>query len=206
MPQQAAGRRIEPPVSVPSAPERQTGRRPRRPSRSRSRRRQCPARHGLCDVAVMRVVAEGAERQLGHVELAERDRARRRSGGPPPCSRARAEKYSARLGPARRGQAHRRGRDPCRRAARRAAARASVPAASVGIERRGRGPARRRRIHRDERAQPTVETGDAIQAGLRGLDRRDLARGDGGGQLRQREVSHVERRARARPRSWKAPR
>ena len=126
MPQQAAGSRIEPPVSEPSAP-----------NASRAATADAGAARGaardmarlprIVDVAVVRVVTERAERQLGHVQLAERHRAGGRAGGPPRWSRDRSGSIrrswsrTTWAGPPR-------GRDPCTRAGRRAVARGSLPA------------------------------------------------------------------------------
>src|ERR1700687_4125635 len=86
-PQQAAGSRMEPPVSEPMAPSKKPAappaagaeaprKEPRAPPRGGAARRAArhmPRQPRVVDVAVMRVVAEGTHRELGHVELAQAD-------------------------------------------------------------------------------------------------------------------------------------
>ena len=197
MPQQAAGSRMEPPVSLPSVAERESGGHRGR----RAAGRAAGAVAGLprvLHVAVVGVVAERAHRQLGHVELAQGHGAR--------CAQprhrralARRREVFARLGAARGRQAG----DVTevlvgeRHAVQRAPATAGR---ELGFE----GPRARQRalgVERDERVEAAVEPRDAVEAGLRGLDRRDLARGDRARQALDRPVSHGARPGSRRPRA-----
>ena len=71
-PQQPAGSRMEPPVSEPTAPAKKPAATPA-PEPLDEPPVACPATPRIVDITVMGVVAEGAHRELGHVELAQAD-------------------------------------------------------------------------------------------------------------------------------------
>src|SRR5438132_397289 len=154
-------------------------------------------------VAVVRVVAERAERQLRHVELAEADRARL----PEPADRlalAHVDKVLAGLGAAR-GREPRHVAEvlPRHRHARERAA--GAPGGELPLEGRGRRE-RAIGVDSDEGPEGPVEALDPPEGLPDDLDRRDAPRPDGGRERRERPVTPAQVRPRARPRAETAPR